>query len=158
MKNKITFLSVAAFSFFLDRTTKVLAGKLLKNKVVTVVPGLFNLRYAENSGAAFSLLSTGNETLRKLFLIVLPLFIVFAIFSYAFLRKVSKIEAISFGLILGGAVGNLYDRTIYGKVVDFFDFHLGNLHYPTFNVADTCVSLGCVLLVFQHFHTKRKRS
>ncbi|TCK06290.1 signal peptidase II [Phorcysia thermohydrogeniphila] len=156
---KKLFLAAALFSFVLDRVTKFLAVKFLYGKSVTVIPHFFSLRYAENPGAAFSILSSGNEILRKLFLIVIPILIVVVILYYGLFKETKdKLNITGLGLILGGAVGNLYDRILHGKVIDFFDFYIGNYHYPTFNVADTCVFLGCLLLVLHHYLGKKMES
>ncbi len=139
---------VALASFLTDRVTKLLAQEILKHKSISLIPGILSLNYAENYGAAFSILSSGNPLIRKLFLIILPAVITLAIgIAILFGRLKNKIEAISFGLIFGGALGNLFDRILYGKVVDFIDFHYKNWHYPTFNVADIAVSIGCLAFI-----------
>ena len=145
---KYSFLVALVASFLADRVTKILALKYLLNHPVPVVPGFFSLRLAENSGAAFSLFSDGNELVRLFFLVLVPLGVVVYIFYYAFKREPSPVLSVSLGLIAGGALGNLYDRILSGKVVDFFDFYLKSFHYPTFNVADVCVFLGTLTLLF----------
>ncbi len=143
---KLFFLTTFAI-FALDRISKVLAVKLLSGKVKVLIPGLLDLRVAENKGAAFSLLSEGNELVRKFFLIAVPVFVLLGITAYVLKRKPDSSVKFALGLIAGGAMGNLYDRVVYGKVVDFIDFHLGGWHYPTFNVADMAVSLGVLILI-----------
>ncbi len=141
-------LTAALVSFLVDRLTKFLAQEFLKTKAITLIPGFLSLCYAENYGAAFSILSSGNPLIRKLFLICLPALIVLAIGTVILLGKLrSRLEALSFGLIFGGAIGNLFDRILYGKVVDFIDVYYRNWHYPTFNVADIAVSVGCLLFI-----------
>ncbi len=142
------FLITTLLTFLLDRITKLWALKELHHPI-SVVPGLFSLRLAENRGAAFSLFSGGNEFIRKLFLLLIPVFVVLGIFYYVFKReKLTPVLSVSLGLIAGGALGNLYDRFFNGKVVDFIDFYFKNYHYPTFNVADVGVFIGTVLLIF----------
>jgi len=145
-----TFLLTVFLTFLLDRITKFLAVKELYHPV-SVIPSLFSLRLAENRGAAFSLFSSGNEVVRKLFLLFIPAAVVLFIFYYAFSRKDLNYKlSISLGLIAGGALGNLYDRIFYGRVVDFIDFHFRNYHYPTFNVADMGVFIGTLLLLVSY--------
>ena len=154
MGNKlIVFVSLA--TFILDRVTKLMAKKYLKLKTIDIVPGFFSLRYAENKGAAFSILSTGNEILRKIFLIIIPIIVIVWIVHYILTNDIKdKKLLIGLSLILGGALGNLYDRLFYGRVLDFLDFHISSYHWPTFNLADTFVFLGCVLVLF----SKKKSS
>ncbi len=141
------FIFTALSVFILDRLTKLWAVREL-HQPISVIPGFFSLRLAENRGAAFSLFSGGNEFMRKLFLLVIPVSVVLAIFYYVFTRKeLNRSLSISLGLIAGGALGNLYDRFFNGRVVDFIDFHFRNFHYPTFNVADVGVFIGTVLLL-----------
>ncbi len=147
---RLVFFIAALVVFILDRVTKVLAVKKLHG-VVSIIPGFFSLRLAENRGAAFSLFSGGNELLRKLFLIFVPAVVIFAIFYYVLTRKkLSFWVSVALGLMAGGAVGNLYDRILDGRVIDFMDFHFRQYHYPTFNVADVGVFVGTLLLLVFH--------
>ncbi|WP_456395961.1 signal peptidase II [Desulfurobacterium sp.] len=143
----IPFL-IVFFVFVLDRITKALAFKYLRGKVVVVIPGFFNLILAQNRGAAFSIFSSSSGLEKFIMLIGFPVAVVVFI-AYLLLRKkeYSLYLKIAFSLILGGALGNIYDRIIYGTVVDFLDFHLGKYHWPTFNVADIAVFLGTVMLI-----------
>ena len=143
---RILFFLTSLITFLLDRVTKFLALKELQSPF-EVIPGFFSLRLAENKGAAFSIFSTGSEPVRVLFLIVVPVIICIYILYYVLKNRLSPKTSISLGLIFGGALGNLYDRLINGKVLDFLDFHIGNYHYPTFNVADVAVFFGTVILI-----------
>jgi signal peptidase II len=143
---------VAVLSFIMDRVTKLAAEKFLFGKVFSVIPGFFDLRYAENRGAAFSIFSDSNDVVRKLFLLIIPAIVVVWIFYYILFKSVNnRFFALGLGLILGGAAGNLYDRIVYGKVIDFLDFYITSYHWPTFNVADVSVFLGCFLVVFSYY-------
>lgn len=138
---------IAVFVFILDRITKILAFNYLKGKVIEVVPGFFRLVYAENKGAAFSLFSSFSGVGRFVFLILVPFIVIVGIvYVLVFKKELSFMEKISLSLILGGAAGNLYDRLVYGKVIDFLDFYIGKYHWPAFNVADIAVFVGTVLL------------
>ena len=142
-------LITALVSFLLDRLTKLWAVKTLSTGTITVIPGLFELRYAENRGAAFSLFSSAPEPLRKLFLLLIPLLITLFVLYYGLFKVKDRLGALALGLILGGALGNIYDRLFYGRVVDFLDFYFKSYHYPTFNLADVSVFLGVLLLIYR---------
>ncbi len=106
---------------------------------IEIISGVFNLRFVENTGAAFSILQG-----RTLVLTVVPVIACVAI-AYMLLTKKIKSKTGSWGLslILAGACGNLIDRVLYGAVVDMFDFSL--INFPVFNVADIAVTLGAIL-------------
>ncbi len=125
---------------------------------INVLP-FFDITHLRNTGAAFGILRDLPETLRfPLFVIVLIIAIV-AIF--VFLRKVAesdRVLVVSLGLILGGAIGNSIDRFRFGYVTDFLGFHwFGNLHYqwPPFNVADSAITIGVILILFDTFFLKK---
>lgn len=117
-----------------DRMSKLLALNLL-GESLPLIPGIFHLTLTINTGAAFSILSGKNTFL--IFLSVLV--IIFIMYSY-FRLPLSRVTSASVGLILGGAMGNLIDRFLYGGIVDFFDFRI----FPIFNVADSAISLGVI--------------
>ncbi|WP_457570200.1 signal peptidase II [Desulfurobacterium sp.] len=143
----IPFL-VAFFVFVVDRITKMVAFKYLKGKVVVVIPGFFNLILAQNRGAAFSIFSSTSGWGRFIMLIGFPAVVVVFITYLLLTKKEYPLYLkIALALILGGALGNLYDRIVYGTVVDFLDFYIGKYHWPTFNVADIAVFLGTVMLI-----------
>lgn len=112
----------------------------------------FNLRLAHNTGAAFSLFRNSDGTISTwalFFLIGLASGVSVALAWWLFMRKrsLSALRALSLSLILAGALGNVIDRVRLGYVVDFFDFHVGDWHYATFNVADCAVVIGVLLLI-----------
>ncbi|MBI5497250.1 MAG: signal peptidase II [Deltaproteobacteria bacterium] len=121
---------------------------------VTVVEGLFDLRYVENPAAAFSLTASLPEWIRKPFLVVVSMLAMFLILTWYWrTREPDWLILTCFALILGGALGNLIDRMSYGYVIDFIDWHLSTVnpgwpHWPTFNIADSaiCVGAGGVIL------------
>jgi signal peptidase II len=111
-------------------------------KVIQLLP-VFNFRMTWNFGISFSLFNSG-EALTVKMLVALQLVITVALFWYM-TRMDRRWMQLATGLIVGGAVGNIIDRILYGAVADFLDFHLGEWHFPTFNVADSCISIGVVL-------------
>jgi signal peptidase II len=112
--------------------------------------GFFSLTYIRNTGAAFGLLAELSASFRRPFLIFFSLLAIG--FIVHLLRRVSEREktvAVALILILGGAVGNLIDRVVYGEVIDFFDFYWSRFHWPAFNFADSFITVGVAALTFR---------
>lgn len=135
----LQFIS-AIMIIILDQGVKLWSVKSLAPIAkIPIIDGVFNLRYAENTGAAFSMLR-GNTV----FLIVVPLIVVCVMIYVLAAKKIGpKVGSWGLTLILAGAVGNLIDRIFRGAVVDMFDFEL--INFPIFNVADIAVTIGAVL-------------
>ena len=122
---------------------------------ITVVPGLFNLTYAQNPGMAFGLLNNLPEFWRlPLFLSISTLAVV--IIGHLFLqaRDRAVLMPLALALILAGAAGNLIDRFRWGYVVDFLQLHYRHYYWPTFNVADSAISVGIAFLILDTLLTK----
>lgn len=145
------------FYFFLillvliaDQSTKIIVSKTITphtNKVV--IPGFFNLSHIHNRGAIFGFFSQSGKPFVYILLTVASLLALILVVYYFFKTPSSeKTMKISLSLILGGALGNLIDRVIRGYVVDFADFYIGRWHWPSFNVADSCITIGAFLLIF----------
>lgn len=133
-----------------DLLTKALITHgMYEGQAVVVVPGLLNIVYYMNPGAAFGLFNDGG-VLRRVFLVGTSI-VALAVIG-ALLRKTRGLLT-SFGLSLvaGGAVGNLIDRIRFGTVVDFLDLHAGAYHWPAFNVADSAITVGVILAVFSYY-------
>ncbi len=129
----------------LDQVVKYSVGPQLEP--TTLIPGILELRYLENRGAAFGIMQ-GN----RLFLVVLPILIVGVLIWYYRTLKISKVDKmtkVSLVLIVAGAIGNLIDRVLHGFVVDMFNFMF--IDFPIFNVADICVVVGTAVLVITMF-------
>jgi len=133
----------------LDQATKALIiANYAMFELQPIIPGLFNLTYLTNAGAAFGILAGAKSVWRQVFFIAVALAaIVVLFFSYKQLRSQGKIFAHAIGLIAGGAVGNLIDRLRFGVVVDFLDFYFGTYHWPAFNVADSAITVGVGLFI-----------
>jgi signal peptidase II len=143
------FFLIAALVLLLDRLTKwAVASNIALHDSVLVVPGCFRLTHVQNTGAAFGLFAESAAQWKVGALVtfsVLALVIVSALLwrnSHSF-----STTTLGLSLILGGAMGNLWDRMFAGHVVDFLDFYLGNYHWPAFNVADSAIVIGAILLV-----------
>lgn len=143
----------------LDQCTKLLADSMLAlHEAVPVIP-FFAIRLAYNTGAAFSFLADADGW-QRWFFVVLALGIVILLVNW--LRRLEpgdRLNAVALSLILGGAVGNLIDRLVYGHVIDFIDFYIGDWHWPTFNIADSAITVGAALLILDAIlQMKKSRS
>jgi signal peptidase II len=152
---KYLFL-VALLVIALDRFSKwIVARRLTLHDSISVIPGFFRIIHAENPGAAFGLFSESPSNLTAGILIFFSL-VALAIVS-ALLWKNSHTctsTAVGLALILGGAIGNLWDRVLTRHVVDFLLFYVGRYQWPAFNVADSAIVIGAGLLVFEILFTK----
>lgn len=145
------------FSFFLIIVAVVLVDQASKLWIVQhfvlhesreILPGLFNLTYLTNNGAAFSLLAGQPALWRQVFfLVVAGVALVCIWFAQRTYGRRHRCYAMGLALIAGGAVGNLIDRVRLGFVVDFLDFYLGASHWPAFNVADSAITVGVTLFI-----------
>ncbi len=156
MSGRVSALLVALI-FALDQYTKhlVVAGWEVGDSL-PVIPSFFSLTYVRNRGGAFGLLSNLPEAWRVTF------FVVFAVVTVAalvwMLRSTPRADfaqRLAITAVIGGAVGNLWDRIRYGEVVDFLDVYVRDWHWPAFNVADSLISCGVVLLVLGSMRTVR---
>jgi len=140
----------------LDQATKwFMASWLSLYETVAVVP-FFNLTMAHNTGAAFSFLANAGGWQRWFFVVLTLVISTVLLVWLKRLPTTAKLEAISLSLILGGAIGNLIDRVNLGYVIDFLDFYnyFGQYHFPAFNVADSAICVGAVLLILDSFINK----
>ena len=150
--------TLSAVIFCLDRLTKwLIETRLAVWDTVPVIPGFFDIVHARNRGAAFSLFSESNSAWRAFLLIGVSSLAL--ILVGVMLRKPGKLDratALGLSLILGGALGNVFDRIVYGAVTDFLDFYVGSLHWPAFNVADSAIVVGSGLLLLDMVRPKRE--
>jgi len=121
--------------------------------VIPVIPGFFQLNYITNKGMAFGInLPVGISFFSGISLIIIC-FLVWILWCE---RKNNLLMRISLASILGGAIGNLIDRILFGEVIDFFDFMVGDFHWYIFNIADSAVTVGIILMLFYSFLFKPK--
>ncbi len=141
---------ISGFVIAADQITKFyIKSSFALYETIVVIQDFFNITYVLNPGGAFGVFATQSPGIRKLIFLFMSSLV--ALFVLWFYKKTAKAHLfLSFGLalIFGGAVGNLVDRFIYGKVVDFLDFYLGAYHWPAFNIADSAISVGMVILVY----------
>lgn len=162
------WLWLSALIVVLDQLTKIIAEvKLLLHQPVEIIPGFFNLTLMYNKGAAFSFLSDAGGWQRVFFVILST---AISIFLFVWLKQISKDDdqkhkqllQIAIAFILGGAIGNLIDRAMTGAVVDFIQVYYSSSYFPTFNIADSAITVGAGLLILDMFldnkHSDSKRS
>lgn len=126
---------------------------------VEVIQGFFNLTHVRNTGGAFGIFGGEKGGVGSLLFVVVSLLAIGAIiFLFIKIREGEKALALSFSLVLSGAIGNLIDRLRYGEVVDFLDFHLSTYHWPAFNVADSAICIGIGLMALELFRREGKKS
>lgn len=142
-----------------DQYTKLLIRRNFElGETISVIDGFFNLKFVLNPGAAFSFLSNvGSPWVRGFFIIVSIFAIALIISIYREVEAENRPFKISLILLLGGAGGNLFDRLILGKVTDFLDFHIQGHHWPTFNVADSCITVAVAAIIIQWVWPQMKR-
>jgi len=150
-RGNLIWIWLSAFVIFLDQLTKHVALKHLGvSHPYHLIPS-FNFTLEFNSGAAFSFLSFASGWQRPLFtLIAIVVSLILLIYLFR-MPKEKQWQAVALAFILGGALGNLWDRISLGYVVDFLDFYIKNWHWPVFNVADMAICIGVTMLVIEFF-------
>ena len=156
-KNFLVSLSLVLVIFSFDRFSKIyiiyLDKKFLGTEIFT--SKFLNFHLVWNEGVAFGLLSFDQKYLYNLLTILIGIIILIIIIM---IKKNSGFKKISLTLILGGAIGNVFDRIIYRAVPDFIDFHVGNFHWFIFNVADIFISLGVIFMILSEFFVNKTKS
>ena len=141
---KLRYLLISNFVIALDQVTKILTKKnMYLGQSEELIGDFIKFTYIENPGMAFGI-QIGNKT----FFTIFSIFASLVVFVYLVRTRGDKIFVkFALSLILGGAIGNLIDRILYGAVVDFIDVGIGQLRWPVFNVADSSVSIGMIILI-----------
>src|SRR6266581_6808789 len=142
---------LAVLVVLLDRWTKrIVAARIAMYTHIQIIPGFFRLTHTENTGAAFSLFADSPSHWKTTLLICFSL-VAMVIVSVLLWRQARAftITGVALSLILGGAVGNLWDRVASGRVVDFLLFYFKQYQWPVFNLADSCIVVGASLLVIE---------
>ncbi|AGY59226.1 signal peptidase II [Gloeobacter kilaueensis] len=145
------FWLVAALAIAIDRLTKFwAASQLLTGESVPLLPNILHLTLTKNSGAAFSLFAGGSDWLKWISLIVSVALLIYGLVGPRF----GIWEQIGFGLLLGGAIGNGFDRFAFGEVTDFLEFRF--IQFPVFNGADIAINLGLACLLIGTFLSEQR--
>lgn len=142
------WFALAASVLLLDQYSKLWIVERFSYGDIESLSGFFNLVRVHNYGAAFSFLSDAGGWQRWAFSLLAAVISILIVVWIARLPTQSKMEGLALALILGGALGNLYDRLTLGYVVDFLDFHWSGMHFPAFNIADAGISVGAAVLIF----------
>ncbi|MBC3871830.1 signal peptidase II [Undibacterium oligocarboniphilum] len=152
----IPWLGLATIVILLDQVSKITITKLFAYGETLAVTGFFNLMLVYNKGAAFSFLAAESGWQRYLFTAIG--LIAAAYITFLLKRHSSqKLFCWALSLIMGGALGNVIDRLLYGHVIDFLDFHYQELyHFPAFNIADSAITIGAALFILDELRRVRK--
>ena len=144
----------------LDQISKMYISSVMSlHASYPVIDGFFNITCVRNPGAAFGFLADAAPMFRSLFLIIVSAAAIAMILWFLAKNKsAGMLLTFALSLILGGAVGNLLDRIRFGSVVDFLDFYIASWHWPAFNVADSAISVGAVLLIVEMLRREKPRS
>ncbi len=147
---------IAFFFFIIDLISKqVITHVISFGESIQVIKNFFYITYVKNNGAAWSILED-----HRILLLIVPVIALFIINKYMNHEKLSNIESISYGIIMGGIIGNLFDRLCFGYVIDFLDFKLFGYNYPVFNLADTFIVIGILILIIdmirKEYHERNK--
>lgn len=149
-------LLIAVAVLLLDRLTKwQVESRIALHDSISIIPGFFRLTHVQNRGAAFGLFSESPASWKVTMLVLFSL-VALVVVSALLWKNSHTVSSTGVGLalILGGALGNLWDRVLAGHVVDFLLFYLGSYQWPAFNVADTAIVIGAFLLVSEILFTK----
>lgn len=144
-------IGLSSLFLIVDIVVKLIIENILVlNNSIKIIDNFFYLTYVRNIGAAWSILS-GKVN----FLIIFSLIIIIFLFIYLYKKKeYSKLEELGYSLLLAGAIGNLIDRIFYGYVIDYLDFYIFNYDFPIFNIADSCIVIGIMLLFISSWREK----
>ena len=153
IKKNISIITTFFLIIFLDQLTKIL---VIKNfqlyESLSILP-FFNLTFIVNYGFAFGFLN--NPSLNQI-IVILVIFSIIAYFLYLLIKTQDQFFRFSLILVLSGAVGNFIDRVLHGFVIDFIDIYLGSYHWPAFNLADSSITLGFILIMFNILFLNKK--
>ena len=141
MSRKVYIISIIIF--IIDQISKAIISTYLKlNESINIIEDFFYIKYINNTGASWGILENN-----RILLIILSIIAILILLRYMFSFKNTRLNICGFGFLLGGILGNLSDRVLYGYVKDFFDFIIFNYDFPVFNIADIFIVLGVIILI-----------
>jgi signal peptidase II len=159
MNARLRSVAIIAAIVTVDRITKLyIEHNFSPWDMKPVISGFFNIVHAENPGAAFGFLSESTSQWRSLFLVGVSLAVMAVIGTMLFRPGVKKSTLLetALALVFGGAAGNMWDRLFRGTVTDFLQFFFGNYEFPSFNAADSAITVGACLLIVDLWHNRGK--
>lgn len=157
LKARVGLLIMAFGIIIFDQVTKLVVRNNMQLFTPKEVTSFWNWTLAYNQGAAFSLFADEGGW-QRIFFGVLASAVAIALVFYILNKKYTKIVGVAVSFILGGAVGNLIDRIMFGKVTDFIDWHYSIHHWPAFNIADSFICVGGALLVIDGLFFSKKKA
>ena len=150
MTHRARAAAIIASVVLLDRVTKLYIRTAFSSiDAVAVVPGFFNIVHTENPGAAFGMLADSPSTFRAGILVFISLAVMSIIGVMLWKQQTPPLSSHALSLVFGGALGNLIDRILRGTVTDFLQVFFGSYEFPSFNVADSAISIGAFLLILE---------
>ncbi|MGV8078827.1 MAG: signal peptidase II [Syntrophales bacterium] len=157
LSKQAPFLVIVILVVLADQVTKAwVTATMNLHESMPVIPGLFSITYVRNPGAAFGFLAGVSPHIRLAFFIAVTLLAIgLILYSLIRARFIQASWRTPLVLILSGALGNLSDRIRFGEVVDFLDLYVGSVHWPAFNVADSAITVGAVLLIILAFRGEK---
>lgn len=136
---------IIKYSFILILIDQIIKISISNISNITIIKNFLNLTYVENTGAAFSILQS-----KRILLIIVAFVAIFLLYHYLIKNKdLKKIEILIYSLLIGGIIGNLIDRIVYGYVIDYLEFIILNHYMPIFNFADICIVIGTILFLYE---------
>lgn len=142
---------IALISFIIDRVIKIIVDNSLKPFIeYKIVDDFLYLLKCNNEGAAFSILSGST-----IFLILITIVALYLIINFIRKEEQNKLSIVSYGILIGGIIGNLYDRIVYGSVIDYIGINIFNYNFPIFNFADITIVIGAFIILFIEFRGEK---
>ena len=158
LRNKKKYIAIFSIIIILDQAAKFIVQTIFNGdpyKVITVIKDFFMIRYVENKGAVWGIFSQSTSVvIPKVITILSILALIVVIYFFLKLESQCNHELTSLSIVIGGALGNIIDRLYQGYVVDFLDVYIKNYHWPTFNIADSFISIGVIILIISIWRGK----
>ncbi|MEW6457350.1 MAG: signal peptidase II [Acidobacteriota bacterium] len=159
MKKNALYFLIISVAFLLDQITKILIqNSLTMYETRVIIKGLLNFTYVLNRGTIFGFFSNATHGATRLITFLSIIAIGFVIYIFIKTPLEQKTIKVALSLILGGAFGNLWNRIFNLWVIDFIDLHYKKFHWPTFNLADTFITIGAFIIVLDILYIKRKKT
>lgn len=161
MKRHIFIVVLIAFNIALDQISKILVRANFEyGEIKSLIGDKFILQYVENKGAFLGMGSDMNDTLKLIFLLILPVLVLgYVVYYITKTKSLDRLSLIAFCCIVGGGIANVFDRIVYGQVTDFFFINLGGIFKTgIFNFADLSVTTGMIMLLFGGLFHQKKNS
>lgn len=164
MSYRLLPFAIALVVFILDRGAKnIVKAHISLYDTIHVIPGFFNIIHTENPGVAFGLFAGSTSPFRSIVLIALSAAVLVLIASILIKAPRSGerrnwLLRVALAFVLGGAFGNLYDRAVHGTVTDFVEVYADNHYFPAFNVADSAITIGAILLILDMIRSRETSS